>query len=163
MMIFVAAMDRNRGIGFLGRLPWHLPADLKFFRRTTLGHTVLMGRKTFDSIGRPLPDRTNIVLTGNTRFQAEGVKVIHSPEEAASLAFREDVYVIGGGEVFRLLMPWADKLILTRIDHQFPADVFFPALDESRWTVQTAARGITDQQNPYSYEFVELVRRGEKE
>lgn len=160
MISFVVAMDQNRGIGYKGRLPWHLPADLKFFKETTTGHTILMGRKTFESIGRPLPNRTNVVLTGNPDFRAEGVEIVRSPEEALKrFAADRDLYVIGGAEIFRQLLPFADKLIVTRIGHSFAADTFFPELAVEEWREVSCVPGVTDELNPYPYQFVELVRR----
>lgn len=159
MIIFVAAMDRNRGIGSNGKLPWHLPGDLQFFKKTTMGHAILMGRITYQAIGRSLPGRENIVLTANRFFSAEGVTVIHTLEEAAALGKSRDLYVIGGAQVFRQLLPIADKLILTQIHHEFPADTYFPELVEEEWRQVSCLPGPTDEQNPYSFDFVELVRQ----
>lgn len=158
-MTFIVAMDVNRGMGWKGRLPWRLPADLAHFRKTTTGHAVVMGRKTWDSIGRPLPRRTNIVLSRRPApAEAEGVLWAGSPEEALRLAGNSQVFVIGGAEVFRLFLPMADRILLTLIHHEFPADTFFPELEEEAWRLVSSIPGITDEENPYSYTFLEYVR-----
>lgn len=154
MISFIVAMDRNRAIGLNNKLPWHLPGDLKFFKKTTMGHAVLMGRKTYESIGKPLPGRHNVVLTRDPNFKPEGVTVVHSAEEASRLFDGDEVYVIGGAEVFKLLLPWADRLIVTHIDHEFEADTFFPELREDEWREVSREPGPTDEKNPYPYQFV---------
>lgn len=164
MITFVVAMDRNRGIGLHNKLPWHLPADLKFFKETTVGHSILMGRKTYEAIGRPLPNRTNVVLTRDPSFHPEGVVVVHSVEEALEKYAgkdAEELMVIGGAEIFRQLLPAADKLILTHIDHVFEADTFFPEVREEEWAAVSRKPGVTDEKNPYAFEFVvyERVKR----
>lgn len=158
MVTFIVAMDRNRGIGLHNKLPWHLPADLKFFRHTTTGHAVLMGRKTYESIGKPLPNRTNVVLTRDPGFRAEGVTVLHSPEEAVRQFEDGELFVIGGAEIFNRLLPLADKLLVTWIDHEFEADTFFPELREDEWRVTSRTPGVTDEKNPYKFEFVTYER-----
>ncbi|MEK8132186.1 dihydrofolate reductase [Paenibacillus filicis] len=165
---YILAMDEARGIGYHNQLPWHLPADLKFFKRTTMGKTILMGRKTYDSIGKPLPGRLNVVLTRDSEFHAEGCTVISSVTEAAQLYGRggeradEELFVIGGAEVFRLLLPYADRLYITEIRHTFPADTFFPELEQGDWREVSRETGIRDEKNPYDYDFVlyERARRG---
>lgn len=158
MITFILAMDRNRGIGVDNKLPWHLPADLKFFRLTTTGHAVLMGRKTYESIGKPLPNRTNVVLTRDPEYKAEGVTVIHSPEEAVRQFEDGELFVIGGAEIFNHLMPYADKLLVTHIDHEFEADTYFAEIPESEWRVTSRTPGVTDEKNPYRFEFVTYER-----
>jgi dihydrofolate reductase len=158
MNVFIVAMDRNRAIGYRGKLPWHLPADLKFFKETTTGHTILMGRKTYESIGKPLPKRTNVVLTRNPSFHAEGVQVVHSLKEAVQKFEGDQLFIIGGAEIFTALLPAADKLIVTHIDHEFEADTYFPAIPEQEWRITSRRPGITDEKNPYVYEFVVYER-----
>jgi len=138
----IAAMDRNRIIGHDNDLPWHLPSDLQWFKKNTLGKPILMGRKTFDSIGRPLPGRTNIVLTRDTTFQADGCVVVHNVDEALKAASdyvsdidKGEVVVIGGGQLFEMLIDVADRLYLTRIDSDFKGDTFFPKIELSEWNV----------------------------
>jgi len=138
----IAAMDRNRIIGHDNDLPWHLPNDLQWFKKNTLGKPILMGRKTFDSIGRPLPGRTNIILTRDTTFQADGCVVVHNVDEALKAASdyvsdidKGEVVVIGGGQLFEMLIDVADRLYLTRIDSDFKGDTFFPKIELSEWNV----------------------------
>lgn len=160
MITFVVAMDRNRGIGFRGKLPWRLPADLKFFKQTTTGHTVLMGRKTYESIGKPLPNRINVVLTRDPSWNAnaEGVHTVHSVEEALSRFGGGELYVIGGSEIFTALLPRADKLIVTHINHEFETDTIFPEFAGHGWKAVSRTPGLTDEKNPYAYEFVVYER-----
>jgi dihydrofolate reductase len=159
MITFILAMDRNRAIGVNNKLPWRLPADLKFFKETTTGHAVLMGRRTYESIGKPLPNRTNVVLTRDPDYRAEGVRVFHSPEEAVrEFDGEKELFVIGGAEIFKQLLPYADKLIVTHIDHEFAADTFFTQVHAEDWKVVSRVPGTTDEKNPYSYEFVTYER-----
>lgn len=160
---FIVAMDEQRGIGLNNQLPWHLPADLAFFKRITSGHTILMGRKTYESIGRPLPKRRNVILTRDHSFAAEGCEIVHSVDEALERygtdAEKGELFVIGGAEVFRLFMPYADKMYITQIAHQFEADTFFDELDLSMWNVVSKEQGPRDEQNPYEYAFVIYERK----
>ena len=126
-------MGKNRAIGLAGRLPWHLPADLKRFRAITLGAPIIMGRRTHESIGRPLPGRKNIVLTHAPDYRAEGCTVVHSVEEALREAAGEEAMVIGGASVYRDFLPRADRIHLTLIHGDFPADTFFPEIDRAAW------------------------------
>lgn len=124
---FVVAMSQNRVIGREGKLPWHLPEDLKYFKALTSGHPIVMGRKTYESIGRPLPNRRNIVITRQKDFQAPGIEIYHSVEEALTdLHGESEVFLIGGGELFNLTLPRADRLYLTLIEKDIPGDVYFP-------------------------------------
>ncbi|MBY0369224.1 dihydrofolate reductase [bacterium] len=125
---FIVAMTRERVIGRDNQLPWRLPEDLKHFKRVTSGHTVIMGRKTFDSMGRALPNRKNIVLTRDRSFQAEGVTVCHSWEEVEKARGSEQCFVIGGGEIFQSALPRLRRLYLTVIDENIPGDAHFPEL-----------------------------------
>lgn len=127
-MIAVAAMARNRAIGHEGKIPWHLPADLRFFKRTTLGHVVLMGRRTFDSIGRPLPGRDNVVLS-RRELDVPGVQRIASFAEVVEPADGRRLYVIGGAEIYRALLPRCAEVLLTHVDMEPEADTFFPAFE----------------------------------
>ena|SRR3569623_1741689 len=126
-LIAIVGMASNRVIGKDGTLPWHLPEDLKFFKKTTMGHPILMGRKTFESIGRPLPGRRNIVLS-RTMPPREGVEVIHSVEEL-SCAEGETVFLIGGAQLFETLLPQCDGMYLTWIEHPYEGDTFFPPFE----------------------------------
>lgn len=150
MIALIACMDRNRLIGQGNKLPWHLPAELKFFKATTMGHTVVMGRKTFESIGKPLPGRHNIVLTRDKSYQAEGVEIVYSLEDV--LKREEDMFIIGGAHIYEQFMPHADKLYITRIEAEFAGDAYFPEIDSS-WQLVKSEPGVTDEQNPYPYSF----------
>jgi dihydrofolate reductase len=129
----VVAMDANRGIGVDNKLPWHLPEDLAHFKRVTLGHPIIMGRKTFESIGRPLPGRRNIVVTRNTGWAHEGVDVVHSLADAVALVGADSASIIGGAQIFAEAMDVADRLIVTHIDKVYRCDTFFPKIDSARW------------------------------
>ena len=135
-LALVVAVSRNGVIGRDGGLPWHLPEDLKHFRRNTVGHAIVMGRKTWDSIGRPLPGRRNIVITRNQEFQLEGAEVVHSLEEAVALA-REggdsEPRIIGGASLYEAALPLATRIFLTEVDLEVEGDTFFPDLDQDGW------------------------------
>lgn len=158
MIILVAAMGRDRVIGRNGRIPWHLPAEMKHFRRTTRGHVVVMGRKTFESIGGALKNRTNIVVTRDPAFQAPGCEVVHAI--GPLLADERELYVIGGAEIYRQFLPHADRMVLTRIDAAFEGDTFFPAWDEGEWRLVATECHPRDEQNAYDFtiETYERVR-----
>jgi dihydrofolate reductase len=148
-LTLVVAMDAARGIGVNNQLPWHLPADLAHFKRVTLDRPIIMGRKTFDSIGRPLPKRRNIVVTRNAGWTHEGVEVAHSLDEAIAMLQGEAASIIGGAQIFAESMARADRMIVTHIDKVYPCDTFFPEIDAGRWTAtarepQHAAEGDVD-------------------
>jgi dihydrofolate reductase len=131
----VVAMDAQRGIGVDNQLPWHLPEDLAHFKRVTIERPIIMGRKTFDSIGRPLPKRRNIVVTRNRDWSHEGVEVAGSLEDAVALVGDEPSSIIGGAQIFTESMGIADRLIVTHIDGVYRCDTFFPAIDPAAWSV----------------------------
>ena len=150
----VAAMSENRVIGRGGKLPWHLPKDLKFFKKLTVDHTVIMGRKTFDEIKRPLDNRRNVVITRNHAFQPHGVTVVPSLDEALALgATEEEVFVIGGGTVFRLALPRADRLYLTVVHAQVEGDTWFPEFDKDAWVLESDERHEADDKHAYAFSF----------
>lgn len=154
MISLIFAMGRNREFGLNNRLPWHLPADLQYFKKTTMGHPVLMGRKTFESIGKPLPGRTNLVLTRDKAFRADGVQVIHSLEDVIGVWGEDkELFVIGGIEVFKAALPYADRMYMTWIDGDFEADTFFPAVREEDWRLLSSEPGVVDEKNHYPHEF----------
>lgn len=166
MISFIVAMDENRVIGKDNQLPWHLPEDLKYFKRVTMGHPIIMGRKTFESIGRPLPGRENIILTGNHEYHHDGCYVMHSLEELLEYCRKDEekeYFVIGGAEIFRLLFPYADRLYITKIRHQFEGDTFFPLFPMSEWEIVSREKGIKDEKNPYDYEFLVFERKTKQE
>ena len=159
-LTLVAAMAHNRAIGFEGGMPWHLPAELAHFKETTMGKTILMGRKTWQSIGRALPGRQNIVLTRSSDFDAPGCDVVQTLEQALEISTSEEVMVIGGGELYRLALPMATKMVLTQIDLETGADTWFPEWNASEWHEMSRRSFLADKHNPLSYEIVELVRSG---
>ncbi|WP_183255434.1 type 3 dihydrofolate reductase [Anoxybacteroides tepidamans] len=161
MISLIVAMDRNRVIGKDNKLPWHLPADLAYFKRVTMGHPIIMGRKTFESIGRPLPGRENIVVTRNRSFQPEGCTVIHSIDDIQKIAAErdEEVFVIGGAELFQASLPFAGRLYITKIDASFPGDTFFPPFHEEDWCLVSSEKGPKDEKNPYDYVFLLYERK----
>ncbi len=159
----IAAMASNRVIGRDNRLPWHLPTDLKRFKRLTMGHTLIMGRKTFESVGRPLPGRSTIVVTRQQgyapRFAPDTVQVVHSIEEALRTSQGDEVFVAGGGDIFQQTLPVADRLYLTIIEEAFPGDAYFPEYDESQWRlVDREDHGPTDDA-PFSWSFQTFDRQ----
>lgn len=159
----IVAMSANRVIGREGRLPWHLPADLKRFRQLTTGHAIIMGRKTFESIGRPLPDRKNIVITRDRTWQQPGVTVAHSLDAAVRLAGDDDeVFIIGGANIFREALPKADTLYLTLVHEKIEGDVHLPEVDWSQWDRVEDQRHEPDAANPLPYSFRKYVRRLEE-
>lgn len=156
----IAAMGEGRVIGIDNRLPWRLPADLKRFRQLTLGKPVLMGRKTFESIGKPLAGRHNIVVTQDRAFQAEGVAVAHSIDEAIAAAGDvPELMVIGGAALYSQLMPRADRLYLTEIHQRFEGDAFFPAYSPDEWREIERTGHAADEAHAYAYSFIVLDRR----
>ena len=156
----IAAMDKNRLIGQGNRLPWKLPADMKHFRRLTLGKPVLMGRKTFESIGKPLAKRTNIIVTHNRNYQADGCIVTHSIDEAlVAVKNHEELMIIGGASIYKLFLPRADRLYLTQIHESFVGDVYFPTFDWVDWQKVKCIDHQADEKNPYSYSFLFMHRR----
>lgn len=162
MISLIWAMDENRVIGYHNQLPWRLPEDLKFFKRMTLGHPIAMGRKTYESIGKPLPGRENIVISRDENYDPEGCTVMHSIDDLLAFATEnksEEVFVIGGSEIFKEVLPHADKLYLTMIHHQFEGDTFFPVFDIDKWELETRENGKKDEKNPYDYEFLIYKRK----
>lgn len=147
------AMDKNGLIGANNKMPWRLPAEMAYFRATTTGHPVIMGRLTYESIGKPLVDRTNIVLTRNDDYKPDGCIVVHSVEQTLDLYPEEKVFVIGGAQVYRQFLPHADLLYVTRIDHDFSGDEYFPDVDWSQWQLIQETPGQVDDRNPYPYTF----------
>ncbi len=157
-LTIVAAMGRNGGIGRRGDMPWRLPAELRHFKRTTLGKPVVMGRKTWESIGRPLPGRQNLVVTRNPAYRAEGVQVVGSLVEAIEAAEGSEVMVIGGGELYRQSLPLASRLVLTTIDLEPECDTWFPDWDPTEWRIVSAQQVPADEDNAHAFEVVEWVR-----
>ena len=155
----IVAMARNHAIGLNGQMPWHLPADLKHFRSITMGHPILMGRKTFEAIGRPLPGRRNLVISHNPEFKAEGVEVFNQIDAALeNCANLEQVFVIGGATLYEAMLASADYLYLTEIDQDFAGDTFFPEFDRGDWK-ETDRQDVCDANTPFKYSFIKLARQ----
>jgi dihydrofolate reductase len=160
-MTLIAAMSQNRIIGNEGKLPWHMPADLQHFKSHTIDRSILMGRRTYESIGRPLPRRRNIVLTRNTNFKAEGVDVIHALVDLEQCVPNSDeVMVIGGAQIYQQCLANASRMIITVVHGDFVGDTYFPVMEHSGWFVHSAEDHAADQKNPWSYTFFELTRDG---
>lgn len=151
MLSLIVAMAKNRVIGANGALPWRLPQDLKRFRALTMGHHIVMGRRTFESIGRALPGRTSVVITRNPAWRADGVVVARSLADAIAKAGRDtEIFVIGGEQVFREALPLADRIYLTEIDREFAGDVFFPDPGPDRWT-EVSREDLRDEAGGFAY------------
>lgn len=154
----IAAMEECNGLGFKNTLPWHLPADLSHFKAITLGKPIIMGRKTFESIGRPLPKRHNIVLT-KTIFNAEGISVVTSMDEALSICKGiDEVMIIGGASIYAQSIYRAQRLYLTRIHHHFKSDVYFPLWNPEEWTLISSELRLKDKENSYDMTFEQFNR-----
>jgi dihydrofolate reductase len=157
----IAAMDRNRGIGKDNQLPWRLPADLKRFRELTTGHHLIVGRKTYESIGKPLPGREMIIISRDAAYKAEGCIVTTSLEKALEIARgrgEQEVFIGGGAEIYRQAIDDGDRIYLTLIDAEVNADVFFPAFDKSQWVEKESQDHLADEKNPFSFRFVVYMR-----
>ena len=157
----IVAMTENRVIGKNNQLPWHLPADLQHFKTITMGNPIVMGRKTYESIGRPLPHRINIVLTRAKAFNAPGCIVVTSIEEAMQCAKEKnskEIFIIGGAEIYRQLLPYIQRFYLTIVHQDFDGDVYFPALNPHEWHEVTRIKHEADEKNVYDYSFVTLER-----
>ena len=154
------AIGENYAIGKNNQLLWHMPADLRFFKQTTSGHTVIMGRKTFDSVGKPLPNRRNIVITRDTELKIEGVEVVNSLDEALAISKTEEksAFIVGGAEIYKQALPKTQKIYLTTIHHRFEADTFFPEIDRKEWKVISSEHHKADEKNKYDYTFEVLER-----
>jgi dihydrofolate reductase len=161
MITIIAAIDINNGIGKNNQLIWHLPADLKRFKSKTTGHCIIMGRKTFESLGKPLPNRTTIVISRNNHFEVpEGCILVKSLEEALKIAsFDETPFIIGGAEIYQEAMPIAQKLEITHVHHTFEADAFFPEIDLKVWKEIAREDFLADEKNKYNYSFVTYLRK----
>jgi len=159
----LVAVAENGVIGANNALPWHLPNDLKYFKNRTWAMPVLMGRKTFESIGKALPGRKNIVITRNREWQKESAYPVYSVEEAISLAQKDgvkEIFVIGGAEIFSSTLPQANRVYLTRVHAQFKGDVFFPELDQKEWRQTGEVKCKQDEKNAYDHTFEIWERRG---
>jgi len=158
----ISAISENRAIGKDNHLLCYLPADLKFFKQTTLGHYIAMGRKTHESIGKALPKRTNVVISKNRQFKSDNCLIVSSVEAAIELAKDEfEIFFIGGESIYKQVLPYADKIYITRIHRYFEGDVFFPKFENSGWKLRSKEPHRADEKNRYDYTF-ELYERVEK-
>jgi len=156
----IVAMAKNRTIGINNTLPWHLPADLKRFKELTMGHHMIMGRKTFESIGKPLPGRTTVVVTRNADYSVPGVIVANSLEAAlAACGTDEEIFVIGGAELYRQAIDFADRIYLTEIDADISGDAHFTEFDRKLWQETERVNHAPDEKNVHSYHFVVYERK----
>ncbi|MCI9366526.1 MAG: dihydrofolate reductase [Clostridia bacterium] len=161
MLSIIVAIAKNNVIGKDNKLIWHLPEDLKRFKELTIGKTIIMGRKTFESLGRVLPNRKHIVLTQNREFKYDNpqVEVINDIEEIKQyIEDKEENFVIGGATIYKMLMPYTNKMYITKIDKEFLGDTFFPEINKEEWKLAEEKKGITDEKNPYRYEYITYVR-----
>ncbi|MEL0646585.1 type 3 dihydrofolate reductase [Pseudoalteromonas agarivorans] len=157
----IAAMANNRVIGLDNKMPWHLPADLQHFKKVTTGKPVIMGRKTFESIGRPLPGRRNIIITRNNDYSAPGIETVTTPEAALNLVSDvEEVMIIGGGNIYQQFLEKAERLYLTFIDLDVKGDTQFPDYNKvANWNVEEEIQNFPDEKNKSSYKFVTLYKK----
>jgi dihydrofolate reductase len=156
----IVAIAENNGIGKNNQLLWRLPADMKHFKDTTTGHTVIMGRKTFDSLGKPLPNRRNIVISRNTSLDIPGAEVVSNLESAIALCDeQEEVFIGGGAEIYKMAMDITDKIYLTVVKGTFDADTFFPPIDPDLWKETERLSFEPDEKNAWGYTFSTLVRK----
>ncbi|MGF9910358.1 dihydrofolate reductase [Brevibacillus porteri] len=156
MISLIVAYARNQVIGKDGDMPWHLPADLKNVKELTTGKTIVMGRKTFESIGKPLPNRRNVVLTRSQDFHPEGVDVVHTKEEVLTMG---DVIIFGGSEIYRQFLDVVDRLYITEIDLETEGDTFFPAWDRDAYNLVDKREGIVDEKNVHPHAFYVYERK----
>ena len=156
----VAAIASNNVIGQKNALPWDIPEDLKRFKQLTSGHIILMGRKTFDSIGRPLPNRTNIVMTRDTNYQKKGIEIVFDEREALNLIkdLNQEVFIIGGSKIYELFEPWTTSLMITRVLKDFEGDAFFPEINWNNWQVESEEEFL-DEKSGISCKLEEYLRK----
>ncbi len=162
MLSIIVAISKNNVIGKDNKLIWHLPEDLKRFKKLTTGHTIIMGRKTFESLGRVLPNRKHIVITNNANMQIEdeNVELIHDIKMLNKfINSEEEHFIIGGATIYKLLMPYANKMYITRINEEFEGDLYFPELDKKVWKEIEREKGIRNEKNPFDYEYVTYIRK----
>lgn len=160
MIIMIAAAAENNALGKNNELVWHLPNDFKRFKSLTTGHHIIMGRKTFESFPKPLPDRVHIVISRQENYKPEGCIVVDSIEKAIALCpENDDSYVIGGGEIYNLALPFTDIIELTKVHHSFDADAFFPKINKSEWTLVESEENYKDEKHLYDYTYETYIRK----
>lgn len=162
MLSIIVAKSKNNVIGKDNKLIWHLPEDLKRFKTLTTGKTIIMGRKTFESLGRVLPNRKHVVLTKNLEFTVDNemVEVVHELQDLKKyIDSPEECFVIGGGIIYNMLMPYANKIYATVINENFDGDTYFPVINENEWKIEKIEQGLKNEDNPYDYEYVDYIRK----
>jgi dihydrofolate reductase len=160
MLSIIVALSDNNVVGRENKLPWRLSADLKRLRAITMGHHLIMGRKTWESLGRPLPGRTNVVITSDRNYKAEGGVVVHSLHEAIRLSSQDpEGFIFGGGKVFKEALSMVDKIYMTRVHTKLDGDAFFPALDMNEWKEIEREDHKADEKNQFDYSFITMVRK----
>lgn len=160
ILSIIAAVSENNIIGSNNNLVWNLPADLKRFKQITSGHYIIMGRKTYESVGKPLPNRTNIIITTDKTYKAEGCLVFNTIGEATDYAKTQDeVFILGGGNIYKQTINIADKMYITRIHESFEGDTYFPIIEKSVWGEELVETHQPDEKNKYSYSFINYIRK----
>lgn len=162
MLSIIVAIANENVIGKDNKLIWHLPEDLKRFKEITLGHTIIMGRKTFESLGRVLPNRKHIVLCNDTQMNVENenVEIVNDISKLDKyIRADEECFVIGGATIYKLLMPYANKMYITKINEDFDGDVWFPEIKNTEWEEISREKGLTNEQNPYDYEYITYLKK----
>lgn len=156
----IAAVAENNALGKDNELVWHLPNDFKRFKSLTSGHHIIMGRKTFESFPKPLPNRTHVIITRQKEYQAEGCIIVDSMDKALAICPKEeDIFIIGGGEIYKLGLPYSDKIELTRVHHTFEADAYFPEISETEWKIVVSEFNEKDEQHLYNYTYQTFIRK----
>jgi len=159
MIIMIAAVAENNALGKNNELVWHLPNDFKRFKSLTTDHYIIMGRKTFESFPKPLPNRTHIVITRQNDYKPEGCIVVDSIEKALEICpKKEDSYIIGGGEIYKLGLPFTDIIEITRVHHTFDADTFFPEINKKEWQLVESEENFKDEKHLYDYTYETYIR-----
>lgn len=162
MLSIIVAIAKNYVIGKDNKLIWHIPEDLKRFKQLTTGHTIIMGRKTFESLGRVLPNRKHVILCNDATLDIEDENVEVLPDISLLEDYinsEEEHFVIGGATIYRLLMPYANKMYITKIDQEFEGDVYFPEIKDDEWKIESTEQGLKNEENPYDYTYVNYVRK----
>ena len=160
MIIIIAAAAENNALGKNNELVWHLPNDFKRFKSLTTGHHIIMGRKTFESFPKPLPNRVHVVITRQENYKPEGCIVVDSIEKAIAVCpENEDTYIIGGGEIYNLALPFTDIIELTKVHHTFEADTFFPKINKNEWVLVESEENQKDEKHLYDYTYETYIRK----
>lgn len=160
MIIMIAAVAENNTLGKDNELVWHLPNDFKRFKSLTSGHHIIMGRKTFESFPKPLPNRTHVIITRQKGYQAEGCLVVDSIDKALAICPKEeDNFIIGGGEIYNLALPFTDKIEITRVHRNFEGDAHFPEINETEWEIIASEFNAKDEKHLYDYSYQTFIRK----